>query len=397
MKIFSAQCKLFLIKKCNIKYKTLKNVLKEVNNKIIGIPRAMSYYNNYPFYYGFFKSLGYEIVLSDKTTTDIINKGSKFLVSDTCFPIKVYVGHVVNLLEKGCETIFVPSLQSVDFKINNCSKVRGLPEIIRNVINKDFKMIEPTLDKTENVGIKDFCKQIAHQLGIYDNHTVSNAIKKAWSYYDKFISLTQKGYDWDVALDCTINDKEVDYLVKTKNYDVSVVIMAHGYNLYDERISLNLLKKLEQMNVKAYTGLNVSESDAKSAITKLGEIRYWANELELTGTAGHFLLNKKVDGVIALSAFGCGPDSLMVDEIAYHCKEKNVPLIHLTIDEHTGEAGFVTRLEAFVDMLIRKNRLNTSQKAFIIHNQSNKDTINNYKTIKKLKINTITSKETDAQ
>lgn len=398
MIIFFAQCKLFLIKKCylNDKNKSLNNVRNEVNKKTIGMPRAMSYYNNYPFYYGFFTSLGYEIVLSDKTTTNIINKGSKLLVSDTCFPIKVYVGHVVNLLEKGCETIFVPSLQSVGFKINNCSKVRGLPEIIRNVINKDFKMIEPTLDKTENVGIKDFCTQIANQLDIFDVQTITNAIGKAWQHYDKFISLMQKSYDWDTALDNTINGEISEYIVKTKNYDVSVVIMAHGYNLYDERISLNLLNKLEQMNVKAYTGLNVSENDAKTAITELGEIRYWANELELTGTAGHFLLNKKVDGVIALSAFGCGPDSLMVDEIAYHCKNFNVPLIHLTIDEHTGEAGFVTRLEAFVDMLVRKKRLIKHQKAFIIHNPS-KDTINNYKNIKKLKINNSNTKETDAQ
>ena len=76
----------------------------------------------------------------------------------------------------------------------------------------------------------------------------------------------------------------------------------------------------------------------------------------MTGTAAYYLLNEKVDGIIALSAFGCGPDSLMVDEIAYHCKEAGMPLIHLTIDEHTGEAGFITRLEAFTDMLLRKKR-----------------------------------------
>ena len=57
------------------------------NSKIIGIPRAMSYYNNYPFYYGFFSSLGFEIVLSDKTTTTLINEGSHYVVSDTCLPI----------------------------------------------------------------------------------------------------------------------------------------------------------------------------------------------------------------------------------------------------------------------------------------------------------------------
>ena len=119
---------------------------------------------------------------------------------------------------------------------------------------------------------------------------------------------------------------------------------------------MRLIQKLENMGVKAYTSLNVSKRDALDSINQLGEIQYWANELDLTGTAAYYMLNRKVDGIIALSAFGCGPDSLMVDEIQYHAKKLNLPMIHLTIDEHTGEAGYVTRIEAFVDMLVRKKR-----------------------------------------
>ena len=125
--------------------------MQQSRQKKIGIPRAISYYNNYPFYYGFFNTLGFEVILSDKTTTKLINDGCKYVVSDTCLPVKVYVGHVINLLDKGINTIFVPSIQSVAHKINNCTKIRGLPEIIRNVVNRPFKMIEPTLDKTENI------------------------------------------------------------------------------------------------------------------------------------------------------------------------------------------------------------------------------------------------------
>ena len=117
-----------------------------------------------------------------------------------------------------------------------------------------------------------------------------------------------------------------------------------------------IFKKLEKMNVKVYTALNVSQEASLESISKLGELQYWANELDLTGTAAYYLLNKKVDGIIALSAFGCGPDSLMVDEISHHAKEANMPMLHINIDEHTGEAGFITRLEAFVDMLFRKKR-----------------------------------------
>lgn len=334
-----------------------------MNRKItkIGIPRAISYYNNYPFYYGFFNSLGLEVVVSDKTTAKTINEGSKYVVSDTCLPVKVYVGHVVNLLDKGCDTIFIPSIQSTGYKINNCSKIRGLPEIIRNVINRSFTMIEPTLDKTENINLSNFCIQTANSLGITDNKVITQAIQDGWKVYNAFLEMAKSGIKYSDALENAINGNFVKNTVDIVK-PLSVVIMGHGYNLFDDRISLNLINKLEKMDVKVYTSLDVSRKDSLHAIEKLGEVQYWANELELTGTAAHFLLNGKVDGIIALSAFGCGPDSLMVDEISYHCKEAAMPLIHLTIDEHTGEAGFITRLEAFIDMLLRKKRNMLSKK-----------------------------------
>lgn len=319
----------------------------------IGVPRALSYYNNYPFYYGFLSSLGFEIVLSDKTTTKLINDGAGHVVSDTCLPIKVFVGHLINLLDKGVDTIFVPSLQSTDYKINNCSKIRGLPEIIRNVIDRPFKMIEPTLDKTEGLNIKDFCYETAHQLGIFDEDLIEIAIMAGWECYNRFIKMAKSGVSQKVAIESAIQNKQAIKKMELVK-PLSVVVMAHGYNLYDERLSMRLLDKLEKMGVKAFTALDITREQQLNSIKELGEIQYWANELDLTGTAAFYLLNNSVDGIIALSAFGCGPDSLMVDEIQYHANERNMPMIHLTIDEHTGEAGFVTRLEAFVDMLSRK-------------------------------------------
>ena len=335
-----------------------------LKGKRIGIPRAISYYNNYPFYYGFFSGLGFEVVVSDKTTSGLINKGSACVVSDTCLPIKVYVGHVINLLEKGCDTIFVPSLQSTGHKINNCSKVRGLPEIIRNVVNRSFNMIEPTLDKTEGLGLKSFCTDAANQLGIYDEDLISSAMKKGWQTYNNFLQIAKSGIPHQEAIKNAVSGR-----FSLKNMDVvkplSVVIMGHGYNLFDERISMNILKKLEKMGVKVYTGLNVSKEDAISAIHNIGEIQYWANELDLTGAAAYYMQNRRVDGIIALTAFGCGPDSLMVDEIQYHARNKNIPMVVLTIDEHTGEAGFVTRLEAFIDMLSRRKKKLMSKTAHL--------------------------------
>ena len=345
--------------------------------KRIGIPRAMSYYNNYPFYYAFFNALGVEVVLSDKTTAKIIKDGNKYLVSDTCLPIKVFVGHVVNLLNKGVKDIFIPSIQSCGYKVNNCSKIRVLPEIIRNVIDKPFNMIEPTLDKTENIGFYDFWFETARYLGITDKKIIKNAIQSGWDAYDNFRTMTESGVDYDTALNNSINgvfEKKNIQLVKP----ISVVIMAHGYNLFDQRISLNLIKKLEKMDIKVYTSLNVSKDNSVNSLLSLGETQYWANELDLTGVAAYYLLNKKVDGIIALSAFGCGPDSLMIDEIEYHAKNAGMPMLQLNIDEHTGEAGFITRIEAFADMLLRKKRRN------IVHNNPVKEIVSQPETEKVL-------------
>lgn len=323
--------------------------------KRIGIPRALSYYNNFPFYFGFFNFLGIDVIVSDKTTSDIINKGSKLVVSETCFPVKVYVGHLVNLLEKGVDVIFVPAIQSISHKINNCSKIRGLPEIIRNVINAPFLMVEPTLDKTENIGFYDFLRESVAPFGITDEKQIKAASKAGWKMYNNFHNMTKQGVPYQRALDCAIKGENIQTGSELGN-SLSVVIMAHGYNLFDERISMRLINKLEKMDIKVFTSLQVTDEEAKTAINNLGEVQYWANEYELIGTAGHFLIKGSVDGIIALSAFGCGPDSLMIDEISYHTKKAKMPLLHLTIDEHTGEAGFMTRIDAFVDMLYRKKR-----------------------------------------
>lgn len=84
---------------------------------------------------------------------------------------------------------------------------------------------------------------------------------------------------------------------------------------------------------------------------------YWTYEDEVVGAAGHYLFSDAVDGVICIVSFGCGPDSVMMAMVQRAAKEQGAkPFLTVTIDEHTGEAGLVTRLEAFVDMLARGKR-----------------------------------------
>lgn len=324
--------------------------------KVIGIPRAMSYYLNYPFYYGFFTNLGVKIVLSDITTKQTMSSGSALVVTETCLPIKVYIGHILNLLDKGIDKIFVPSIQSIAPKIYNCSKIRGLPDLVRNVIKKPFTLIEPTLDKSEkNQGLYEFLADAVKPFGIFDKEKIYNASKAGWRCYNNFFIMAKSGMSYKKALNYALQGKVVIEDDK-KEYPISIALVSHGYNIYDDRTCMKIFDKLEAMDVKVYTSLQLSKEQLMNGISSLGNDQYWANEFEMTGSAGHYLKDHKIDGIITLTAFGCGPDSLMIERVTRKAKRFNKPLLNLTIDEHTGEAGFITRLEAFVDMLYRKKR-----------------------------------------
>ena len=324
---------------------------------VIGIPRGMSFYGNYPFWHGFFSALGFKIILSDPTTKETMSEGSALVVTETCLPIKIYLGHILNLInKKGVKNIFVPSLQSVAPKIYNCSKIRGLPDLVRNVVKGDFNIIEATLDKSaKKQGLYEFLFEAVSSFGITDIEKIKQASKQGWKVYNNFLMMMRSGMSYKKALSNALSGK-ILIETNTTSHPISVALISHGYNIYDERACMKIFDKLDTMDVNVYTSLQLTDEQMEEGIASLGQKRYWANEYEMTGTAGHYLKDNKIDGIITLNAFGCGPDSLMIERVMRKAKELSKPMLSLTIDEHTGEAGFITRLEAFIDMLYRKKR-----------------------------------------
>ena len=325
----------------------------------IGIPRALNYYDYYPFWYGFFGALGIEIVLSDKTTKKTVTEGSALVVSETCLPVKIYMGHVLNLLDKkGVDVIYSPSIQSISNKVYNCSKIRGLPDLVRNVVKRDFLLIEPTLDKSEKKqGLYEYLYESVAPLGITDKRLIKKASKIGWAYQNNYTAMAKEGMNPVEAMETAIKGKVVIRNRKS-DHSISVAIVSHGYNLYDNFVSMGIFKKLENFGIKAYVAENLSNEEKEKGLGILDTNLYWANEMEISGAAGSYMKNDKVDGIITITAFGCGPDSLMIERITRYAKRLQKPLLNLTVDEHTGEAGFITRIEAFTDMLFRKKRSN---------------------------------------
>ncbi|MFC2034239.1 acyl-CoA dehydratase activase-related protein [Chloroflexota bacterium] len=328
----------------------------------IGIPRALLYYQYYPMWKTFFEELGAEVILSPPTTQEMLSTGSSRVVADTCLPVKVYLGHVISLTEK-CDYIFIPAVRSVKSKIYNCSKFLGLPDMTRAVVPESPPIIDTDIDINQG---KRKLYQAIYKLGqqfTWNPTKVKKAGLNAWqAYLDYRESMCNQKLTPPEILSEDLNIKEKKQNLQSgqsNNNRAIIALIGHPYLLYDEYINHRLIQRLMQADNKILTPEMLSNQELKSAIKKMVGRAYWTYEEEVVGAGGHYLQNK-VDGVIGIMAFGCGPDSLMMDTVRRQATRLlDTPFMNLTLEEHTAEAGVITRLEAFIDMINRKKKKET--------------------------------------
>jgi predicted nucleotide-binding protein (sugar kinase/HSP70/actin superfamily) len=117
---------------------------------------------------------------------------------------------------------------------------------------------------------------------------------------------------------------------------------------------MDMFRKLSDMGARVMTPEMLSPSVIEENLASLERPPYWELAREIAGSALHFL-NGHADGVIHLVSFECGPDSLLQSLLEFENRQRqDIPYVPLILDEHTGEAGLVTRLEAFIDMIVRR-------------------------------------------
>ena len=134
-----------------------------------------------------------------------------------------------------------------------------------------------------------------------------------------------------------------------------MAIVGYPYAIHDPYINAGIVGKLRNMGVNVITSDNVSPRTLKLERSGINKRLFWTFSDRTLRTARYFNRRSDIDGIIHLTAFGCGPDSI-VDRFIQLSNSNNKPFISLTVDEHSGEAGLITRIEAFVDMVKRKKR-----------------------------------------
>ncbi|KUO50511.1 MAG: hypothetical protein APF76_07610 [Desulfitibacter sp. BRH_c19] len=318
----------------------------------IGIPQSLFYYYYFPLWSTFFKEIGYEVVVSNTTNKNIATKGVQLTVDEVCFPVKIYFGHVANLISKA-DYIFCPRIVSIEPKAYICPKFMGLPDMIKAAFEEKVKLLTPTicLQKNQEQDHKTIFVKMANGLGIH--HKIAD---KAWlnatTVQTDYENLLKKKLTPVDALKIISGNKEVEE-VYIENAP-TLAILGHGYNLYDEYLSMNIIKKLRGNEFNVISPEMVENNLIDKYSSRLRKKIFWTLGKRIMGSLYDFIENNRVEGIIYIASFGCGPDSIIGHLAENLIRKSDIPFMLITVDEHTGEAGINTRLEAFLDMLKRR-------------------------------------------
>lgn len=328
----------------------------------IGVPQALSYYRYFPLWKTLIEGAGAEVVLSRPTSEKLLETGVRHCVDDICVPVKLYYGHAMDLAGR-CDRLFVSRVVSVEKNGSDsytCPKLIGLPDMIKNSLPGIPPMIEFVLD-VQNRTVRSSARELASKLGLPAAKR-GPLVRRALNAQERYESLLLDGLLPGAAMKAVLGNgnggassrgEERPGPRRGRTPDLNIALVGHEYLIHDEFISHHLPSKLERLgaNVSYMSQVPTSEIDAQLA-------RYpgisWSYEKELLGAASHFLGLDEIDGVMLVIGFACGPDSIIGEIITREVlSEGSAPLTTLVLDEHTGEAGVATRVEAFVDLIRR--------------------------------------------
>ena len=310
--------------------------MQNIQQKIkIGLPRALLYHRYPEFYTTFFEKLGFNVVLSPQTNREIFSKGIALSIDESCLPSKIYLGHVDYLLDK-CDLIFTPRVANFGYKDKLCAKFYAAYDIVTNTFPKHKpKFLDLNIDYINGKQEKEAFLALGKKLGFDKNESLEAYQKAKEAEHTASASRRQK------------------ILKQLESHKLKILALSHTYNMHDEYIGAPVLRVLEKQGAEVLNICDLEDEETKSLYLNYSHSMYWAYSKELIGALSY--LDKYIDGIVIITAFPCGPDSL-VNEMLFR-RQKNIPMINLVIDELAAEGGLETRIEAFMDMLQeRKNK-----------------------------------------
>ena len=304
----------------------------------VGVPRGLMFSEYFPLYNAFLTELGFEVVVSDATNKRIIDLGLSTSIGEPCFPYKVAHGHYADLVEKGVDIIFAPAVLQTEQPNENlseaqtCPYLQAAPEVIESAVGikeRGIKYIVPRLYfKLGKRHLARAFAKAAKELGKTE--------REGRQAFEVGIEALEKFRKWQ-------DERGREILNSIGPNEMAFVIVGRPYTLYDKAVNMDIGKKVQDLGILAIPQdfIPLSEEDISDSWPDA-----YSRQIQKKLAAARIVRKDPRLRAIVLTYFGCGPDSFanqfFKDEVAKPC-------YMMQIDEHTADAGIITRIEAFTD------------------------------------------------
>lgn len=293
---------------------------------VIGIPRSLFYYRYQTLLKTFFNELEINYIISDESNKKILEDGKKLAPDEACISLKLFLGHLKNL-ENKCDYILVPRIESVKKDEKVCTNFYLLYDLANNLF--DNTIIDMNIDENKNLSLKNAFIELGLYLGFSYNRCVC-AYNRAKEKERKIK-----------------NSKLLKQTTLLNNNNKKVLLAGHPYNIYDDYLGKPIINILKENKIDIIYSDIYDNKEIEKDASKISTDVYWTFNKEIIGAISKYKEN--VNGIIMLSSFPCGPDSL-INELIIR-KVKDIPIINIIIDEGNSQTGLVTRLESFIDII----------------------------------------------
>ena len=321
------------------KYKPLKK--EEAPLGEIGIPRALNMYENYPFWFTFFTNLGFRVIISDRSSKGLYEKGITSIASETvCYPAKLVHGHIENLINKGIKNIFYPSVTNENKEDQNsdnyynCPVVISYSEVIKNNVEElrteNINYMNPFISLNDKEKLK---KRLYNELGRFFNNLSKRDI------YSAVDAATKEQDSFKLEMQ-TVGEKAIKDMEEKKLK--GIVLSGRPYHI-DPEINHGMPELINSL------GLAVLTEDSIGHLAELERplrvVDQWVYHSRLYRAAA-FTREKDYLELVQLNSFGCGLDAVTTDQVEEILHEKSKIYTVIKIDEGNNLGAAKIRLRS---------------------------------------------------
>ncbi len=331
----------------------------------IGIPRVLNMYEDYPFWFTFLTSLGFRVIISEKTTRKTYEKGMESMPSESvCYPAKLSHGHIESLLEQGIKTIFYPcmpySRKEYEKADNhyNCPIVISYSEVLKNNVeglrDPSIKFINPFLPFDKKNLVKKILELDEFKEYNFTKAELNEAVDKAEAEYQKFKKdIRDKGLE------------TVQYL--EENNLKGIVLAGRPYHI-DPEVNHGIDTLITSLGLSVLTEDSISDkTEAKRPIRVVDQ---WVYHARLYAAADYVGKHDCLE-LVQLNSFGCGVDAVTTDQVEEILSSYNKMYTLIKIDEVNNLGAVRIRIRSLLASM--NNRCE----------DKNDDENGNYETVKK--------------